>query len=142
MMLRLEFLNLVPVSINQLYVNIPGQSRRFISSKGKTFKQTVENEVISFINSAETISTILSSFQGKKLAILIQIFSPNWYLKDGKTLRKIDISSCEKALVDSVFSAFNLAGFKLDDHQIFHETLEKKDSVNPSIVIVLSSIED
>lgn len=139
MLLRLEFSGLVPVSVNQLYVNIPGQSRRFISAKGKAFKAAIESEVSNIIKTIPDASDILSQFEGKKLSVLIQICSPSWYLKDGVTLRKIDISSSEKALVDSIFSAFTSNGFNLDDHQIFSETLQKIDSDEPSIIVVLST---
>ena len=34
-------LDIEPISVNKLYVNIPGQARRFISAEGKTFKSNV-----------------------------------------------------------------------------------------------------
>ena len=43
-MIQLTF-NVFPLSVNKLYINIPGQKRRFISTDGKKFKKLIEDEV-------------------------------------------------------------------------------------------------
>ena len=123
-MIQLLF-NIFPISVNKLYVNIPGQKRRFVSTEGKKFKNTIEEEVKKAVSDSNTLH-YLSSLLNKKLVVSIEITSSSWYLKDGKTIRKKDISSAEKALIDSIFSAFNELGIALDDSQIFNLLLTKK----------------
>jgi len=68
-MIQLNF-NLFPLSTNKLYVNIPGQKRRFVSTEGKKFKATIEEEVKKGLSNKETL-LYLSSLIGKKLTVLI-----------------------------------------------------------------------
>jgi len=123
-MIQLRF-NVFPISTNKLYVNIPGQKRRFISTEGKKFKKLIEEEVKKTLVNTELLH-YLSALEGKQLTLFIKIISPSWLLKDSKTIRKKDISSCEKALVDSVFDAFKISGLSLDDSQIWSLHLIKE----------------
>ena len=122
-MIQLIF-NVFPLSINKLYVNIPGQKRRFISTDGKKFKKLIEDEVKVLIKDPKLLKYI-SSLEGKRLTVYIKVTSTSWLLKDGKSIARKDISSCEKALVDSIFTALNDMGFTLDDKQIFDLRLVK-----------------
>lgn len=126
-MLTLEF-NMLPVSINKLYVNIPGQKRRFLSTEGRKFKETIEKEILDkFKENKQHYHTIVSSMVGKKLAVDIKMYSPSWVLKDGVSIRKKDLISGEKALTDSIFNALNELDVNiiLDDSQIWSENLSK-----------------
>jgi Holliday junction resolvase RusA-like endonuclease len=117
--------NLFPISINKLYVNIPGQKRRFISTEGKAFKAEIEEQVKQSLSDKDRLQYI-SALRDKRLAVIIRIRSASWLLKDGKTIRKKDVSSAEKALTDSIFKAFNELGIMLDDSQIWSIQLIKE----------------
>lgn len=110
--------NVFPISINKLYVNIPGQSRRFVSSEGKAFKAIVEAEVLTTLKNKDSIQYI-STLIGKRLGVIIRIKSPSWVLKDGITSRRKDCANGEKALSDSIFKAINSLNIDLDDSQIW-----------------------
>lgn len=125
-----------PISINKLYVNIQGQGRRFISSEGKAFKKMIEARVTDSLQAQEAMK-YLSSLCGKRLAVTITVASPSWLLKDGQTIRKKDVSNCEKALTDSIFKAFEELQLELDDSQIWSLNIIKivsdKDTTEYSI---------
>ena len=123
-MIQLIF-NVFPLSVNKLYVNIPGQKRRFVSTEGKKFKTLIETEVKTLIKNPDTLNE-LAKLEGKCLSMEIKVSSSSWFLKDGKTIRQKDLSSVEKALVDSIFTAFKDLGFNLDDKQIWSLNLEKE----------------
>ncbi len=135
-MIQLKF-NVFPISINKLYVNIPGQKRRFVSTEGKRFKKLIEDEVKKLIADTDLLH-YLSSLEGKELTLSVKIVSNSWLLKDGKTIRKKDISSCEKALVDSIFDAFKLSGLNLDDSQIWDLRLLKEYGPEDLTLVVIS----
>ena len=137
-MVTLEF-DFFPISVNKLYVNIPGQGRRFISAEGKRFKQLVETSVKTAIDPS---SNILSEYAGKRLDIDITIESPSWVLKDGKTIRKKDLDNLTKALQDSIFNAFNELGFCLDDAQIWTQTLHKVVALTDRTIVTLKLLEE
>lgn len=122
-MIKLIF-NLFPISTNRLYCNIPGQKRRFISTEGKKFKQTIEDEVKKAINNEVTL-LYLSSLLNKKLTVSINVISPSWLLKDGKTTAKKDIENTAKCLLDSIFDTFKISGIDLDDRAIWNLQLNK-----------------
>lgn len=122
-MIQLTF-NVFPLSVNKLYINIPGQKRRFISTDGKKFKKLIEDEVKRLVAEPKLLKYI-SALENKRLMVYIKVTSSSWLLKDGKSIARKDISSCEKALVDSVFTALNELGFALDDKQIFDLRLVK-----------------
>ena len=122
-MIQLKF-NVFPISINKLYVNIPGQKRRFISTDGRKFKKLIEEEVRKILTEAKLLKYV-SSLEGKRLMVSIKVTSPTWLLKDRKSIARKDISSCEKALIDSIFAVFGELGFELDDKQIWDLRLIK-----------------
>ena len=111
--------------MNKLYCNIPGQGRRFVSTEGKKFKKTIEDEVKVLIKDP-LVLTYISSLTHKKLNMYIKVTSKTWLLKDGKTISRKDISNLEKALTDSIFTALNELGFDLDDKQIWNLQLTKE----------------
>ena len=122
-MIQLKF-NVFPISINKLYVNIPGQKRRFISTDGRKFKKLIEEEVRKILTEAKLLKYV-SSLEGKRLMVSIKVTSPTWLLKDRKSIARKDISSCEKALIDSIFAVFGELGIELDDKQIWDLRLIK-----------------
>lgn len=137
-MIQLIF-NIFPISTNKLYVNIPGQKRRFISTEGKRFKATIEEEVKKLINNKEYL-LYLSSLEGKKLTVAMEVSSDKWFLKDGKTVRKIDIENTAKATLDSIFTAFKDSDIDLDDKQIFELILTKKVGLQDSTLVQISEL--
>lgn len=124
-MLTLIFNDIKPISINKLYVNLRGQSRRFMSIEGKKFKSSIEQSVEKQVAALQSIP-YLSSLVGKRLQVTIKITSPSWLLKDKKTIRIKDLSSAEKVINDSVFSAINILGVTLDDSQIWSLNMSKE----------------
>jgi Holliday junction resolvase RusA-like endonuclease len=106
-----------PISMNKLYCNIPGQSRRFISTDGKRFKAQVKDAVLEQLTKPNL--TILSNLVDKPLEVCITVRSPTWLLKDKKSVRKKDIENQGKALIDSVFTEFKEKFPDLDDCYIW-----------------------
>jgi Holliday junction resolvase RusA-like endonuclease len=137
-MIQLNF-NLFPLSTNKLYVNIPGQKRRFVSTEGKKFKATIEEEVKKGLSNKETL-LYLSSLIGKKLTVLIEVTSDKWFLKDKKTIRMLDIENTAKALLDSIFTAYKDSNLELDDKQIFELKLSKKVGLTDSTLVQISEL--
>jgi len=135
-MIRLLF-NVFPISVNKLYVNIPGQKRRFISTEGKKFKKLIEDEVKEIVKEPKLLKE-LSALTGKRLTVFIKVTSVSWLLKDGKTIRQKDISSVEKALIDSIFTAFKELNFELDDRQIWDLHLRKEVGTTETTLVEIS----
>ena len=123
-MLHFTF-NTLPVSINKLYVNLRGQSRRFVSAEGRAFKQLVEDVVHQELQDPNLLLYV-SALKHKRLDVTIKITSPSWVLKDGVTVRKKDAMNYEKALTDSIFKTLQEYQASLDDSQIWTLTLTKE----------------
>lgn len=107
----------LPISVNELFVNIRSQSRRFVSSKGKAFKKRTKEYCEQQIKEG---SLDISELKGKLLKVTINIYSKSWLLKDGKTPRIKDLANYEKVFSDSIFESL-----ELDDHLIWSMTLNK-----------------
>ena len=137
-MIQLIF-NIFPISTNKLYVNIPGQKRRFVSTEGKKFKLAIEEEVRKLIDNKEYL-LYLSSLEAKKLTVSMEVSSDKWLLKDRKTIRKIDIENTAKATLDSIFTVFKNSNLDLDDKQIFELILTKKVGLTDSTLIQISEL--
>jgi len=129
-------LDIEPISINKLYVNIPGQARRFISNEGKTFKANVRTIIRDKIMS-DNISKDISSLVGKPLNVFMEVGLPTWFLKDGKTIRRKDLDNTAKATLDSVFDVLGEFDEAIDDCQIWKLTQEKFVSEYPIIKITI-----
>lgn len=125
----------LPVSVNDLFVNIRGQSRRFLSKKGKEFKQRVKEYCNQQI---ELHSMNISELDGKVLKVTINAYSKTWLLKDGVTPRVKDVSNLEKAITDSVFETLTT-----EDHFIWSITLNKitKDIETDRTEYIIETIE-
>lgn len=134
-MIQLVF-NEIFISTNKLYVNIPGQGRRFVSPEGKKFKQRIFEEVKNQVSFLE-----LKCLENKKLKVVIIASSMSWLLKDEKTLRKKDIENVSKAGLDSIFSSFNSIGVTLDDSQIWQLTLKKEVATNDKTTVIIEPLE-
>lgn len=107
----------LPISVNELFVNIRGQSRRFLSTKGKIFKKRVKESCEQQIKDG---SLDISELKEKLLRVTINVYSKSWFLKDGKTPRVKDIANCEKALTDTIFESL-----EMNDHLIWSIVLNK-----------------
>ena len=124
----------LPISDNQLYGNIPGQARRFLSAKGKTYKQDVEaavNEQIRHqdrtIGRKDTKYTDqILDLTDKELIVSI-ILCGSWYTQSD-SIRKKDCQNYSKALLDSIWTSFKLINPSLDDSQIWLLSIAKIDS--------------
>lgn len=130
--------NLFPLSTNKLYVNIPGQKRRFVSTEGKKFKQEINDEVT---NQSKIHNIALKLLEAKKLKVTIVVQSPSWVLKDGKTIAKKDIENTAKALIDSIFSSLTDSGLLLDDKQIWSLLLIKEIAPQDITFVTLEELE-
>lgn len=135
MILRFE-LDIEPISINKLYVNIPGQARRFISTEGKKFKTNLRNLVRDKIL-AENLSKDISNLGGKQLTVFMEVGLPSWFLKDGKTIRRKDLDNTAKATLDSVFETLKEFDEALDDSQIWELVQTKAISEYPMVKIII-----
>ena len=135
MILRFE-LDIEPISINKLYVNIPGQARRFISTEGKKFKTNLRNLVRDKIL-AENLSKDISNLGGKQLTVFMEVGLPSWFLKDGKTIRRKDLDNTAKATLDSVFETLKEFDEAINDCQIWKLTQEKAVSEYPMVKIII-----
>lgn len=134
----LEF-EIFPLSVNKLYVNIPGQGRRFLSKEGKEFKKAIDTTVKNIVG---TSTNILSAFVDKRLEMEIKIESPSWVLKDGKTTRRKDLDNCSKAILDSIFASFNDLGVALDDSQIWKQQLTKVVAESDKTTVIIRLLEE
>lgn len=123
MHLLLEF-NVFPISVNKLYSTRFGQRRRFLTTEGKKFKDTI-NEKVAIALADGNLHRLVSSFIGKPLEVTIDVYSSSWLLKDQERIRIKDIGNIEKALLDAVFTAFKDLNFDVDDSQIWNLTLKK-----------------
>jgi Holliday junction resolvase RusA-like endonuclease len=126
-----------PISVNKLYINVKGQSRKFLSKEGKEFKAYI-NKMTS--EQLVGLDDLLRDWveENQKLVVMVTVSSPTWLLKDRKTPRKKDISNIEKALLDSVFDAIKESGFDLDDCLIWSVTLLKQFSLESKIEVLIS----
>lgn len=122
-MILLEF-NVFPISVNKLYSTRFGQARRFLTTEGRKFKETINDEVTKKLNDVERYK-IVSSFIGKPLEVTIDVYSSSWLLKDQQTVRIKDIGNCEKAFLDSIFTAFKELNIDIDDSAIWTLHLTK-----------------
>jgi len=135
--MKLEFeLDIEPISVNKLYVNIPGQARRFISGEGKTFKSNVRTIVRDKIMS-DNLSKDISTLVGKPLKVFMEVGLPTWFLKDGKTIRRKDLDNTAKATLDSVFDTLKEFDEAINDCQIWKLVQEKAVSEYPKIRITI-----
>ncbi len=129
-------LDVEPLSVNKLYVNIPGQARRFISTEGKTFKANIRTIVKDKIMS-DNLSKGISSLRNKPLNVFMEVGLPTWFLKDGKTIRRKDLDNTAKAALDSIFETLKEFEEAIDDSQIWKLTQEKFVSEYPLIKITI-----
>lgn len=127
--------NTFPISINKLYSNRFGQKQRFLTTEGRAFKAEIDLEVKEKLKDPD-LYNIVSSLQMKPLEVTIDIFSKSWLLKDQTTIRIKDIANCEKALLDSIFSAINQVNIDIDDSAIWKLTLNKHFVLTEDITIV------
>ena len=135
--MELKFeIDVKPLSVNRLYVNIPGQARRFISSEGKTFKANVRT-IIKDKVMKDNLSKDISKLVGKQLTVFMEVGLPNWFLKDGKTIRRIDLDNTAKATLDSVFETLKEFDEAIDDCQIWELRQTKTVSEYPSVSITI-----
>lgn len=123
--------NFEPISINKLFVNIPGQARRFKSPEGKKFSADIRAVIDQM-----SLMPYISALHGKKLEVSITVGLNSWFLKDGKTIRKRDVDNLSKALLDNVFAC--LEG--LDDSQIWNLHMYKKATADPEILMSVTAI--
>lgn len=107
-------------SINHLY-GFRG-FRKFIKPEGKRIRKEIYNLI-------KKQNVDVSPFINKKLKLKVEIYE-NWFTKKGDIYRK-DVSNREKFQVDSIFNALGL-----DDKQIFHHTMIKKQSEDEEKSIV------
>jgi Holliday junction resolvase RusA-like endonuclease len=133
----LEFeIEIEPISVNKLYVNIPGQARRFISAEGKKFKADV-GTVIRDKVLKDKLSKNISDLAGKPLQVFVQVGLNSWFLKDGKTIRKKDIDNTAKALLDTIFSTLQEFCEDIDDSQIWSLVQDKVVSETPNVIVII-----
>lgn len=135
MILKFE-LDIEPISVNKLYVNIPGQARRFTSAEGKTFKANVRTIIRDKILS-NNLSKDISTLVGKPLKVFMEVGLPSWFLKDGKTIRRKDLDNTAKATLDSVFETLKEFDEAINDCQIWKLTQEKAVSEYPMVKIII-----
>jgi len=128
MMMILHFDSL-PISDNQLYGSIPGQSRRFVSPKGKQYKQAVEEHTMAQIKEQDRCghkyTDQILDLTDKELIVAI-ILCGSWYTKSA-SIRKKDCQNYSKALLDSIWTSFKLINPLLDDSQIWSFSINKID---------------
>lgn len=134
--------NIFPISVNKLYSTRFGQKQRFLTTEGRKFKDVINKEVVDKLQDKE-LHNIVSSFQLKPLEVTVDIYSPSWLLKDGKTMRRKDLDNLMKALQDSIFSAFTQVHLDLDDSQIWNITMRKHYSTEPDLTkVTISEFDD
>ena len=142
----------LPISDNQLYGNIPGQARRFLSAKGKTYKQGIEAAVNEQIRHQDrTIGPKDTKYTDQildltdKELIVAVILCGSWYTKSA-SIRKKDCQNYSKALLDSIWTSFKLINPSLDDSQIWSFSINKIDMEengnNEYTEVIIKAIED
>lgn len=98
---------------------MPSRGRLTLSPKARSFKSELFNE----LNENHTKNRKMArELKGKPLIVFIDYVSSKneWFTEDG-SIRKIDVDSRHKSLVDVVFKFL-----RLDDSQIFlHKTSKK-----------------
>lgn len=119
-----------PISVNKLYVNIPGQARRFMSKEGREFKAKVAEYVQQQLDPEE-----IKLLVGHPLTLFADVSLPSWVLKDGKSVRKKDLDNTIKALSDSIFEVLRQVDEKIDDSYVWHLDVAKKISDTPRIQV-------
>ncbi len=129
-----------PLSVNKLYCNIYGQSRRFISKDGKEFKSKVSTLIRDEIVT-NNLTINISEFSNKKLWVFFDIGLSSWLLKDGKTIRKKDLDNMSKALQDCLFSVLAEFCTDIDDCQIWELSLRKTVTTSPMTHIIIDVID-
>lgn len=135
--MALEFeIEIEPISVNKLYVNIPGQARRFISAEGKKFKSEV-GTIIRDKVMKDNLSQSISDLAGKPLQVFVEVGLNSWFLKDGKTIRKKDIDNTAKALLDTIFSTLGEFCEDIDDSQIWSLVQDKAVSDTPKVIVII-----
>jgi Holliday junction resolvase RusA-like endonuclease len=120
------------ISVNQLYVNIKGQARRFKSAAGKQFCEEVKQQVTSVLNNNNDIREELKKAEQKPLSVEIVIGREDWHTKGGN-IRRLDIANQEKVITDSIMSALEANGIDVDDSQFFELVMRKEESDIPFI---------
>ena len=124
-----------PISVNKLYINLRGQTRRFLSTEGKKFKAEVKASVVSQLT--QNYRSIISDFVGKPLSVSATISLPDWMLKTKKnTPRKKDLDNKCKALFDSMFETLrDEINDSLDDSFIWELNLRKQVSAEVKVTV-------
>ncbi|MCI4435290.1 MAG: RusA family crossover junction endodeoxyribonuclease [Ignisphaera sp.] len=128
-MILLEF-DIFPISVNKLYSTRFGQHRRFLTTEGRKFKDTINKEVTDKLADSH-LYELVSSFIGKPLEVTVDVYSSSWLLKDEKTMRVKDIDNLSKALLDSIFTAVKECSIQIDDNQIWTLHLNKHFTKDP-----------
>jgi Holliday junction resolvase RusA-like endonuclease len=128
-MILLEF-DTFPISVNKLYSTRFGQHRRFLTTEGRKFKDTINKEVTDKL-ADNHLYELVSSFIGKPLEVTVDVYSSSWLLKDEKTMRVKDIDNLSKALLDSIFTAVKECSIQIDDNQIWTLHLNKHFTKDP-----------
>lgn len=127
-----------PISVNKLYVNLRGQTRRFLSTEGKKFKADVKAVVEASLTD-ESNTKILSNLVGKPLVLSATVGLPTWVLKNKKDIRKKDLDNKIKALSDSIFETIReRVDEKLDDSYVWQLTLTKKVTETPVVTVEIT----
>ena len=129
--------NLRAISVNKLYVNLNGQSRRFKSTEGKNFTKSVEAALADQLTDEQ--KEIMNSWSTSKLSVTIAFIQPDWLTKRG-TPRRCDVLNLEKALSDSIISGLEANDVMLDDSQYFEVSVKKVSGESPKIIYTISEI--
>jgi len=129
--------NLRAISVNKLYVNIPGQSRRFKSTEGKNFTKAVEASLAEQLTPEQR--AILDSWTTAKLSVEMVFIQPDWLTKKGMA-RRCDVENLSKGTSDSIISGLEAVDILLDDSQYFEVTVKKAYGESPKIIYTISEI--
>jgi hypothetical protein len=131
-----------PCSANMLYMTI-GRSR-ILSKAGRTYKVNACAEIVAQIQHEIDLDPAfidqLKALKGKRLTLRLSFHSLSWLLKNRRSIRKKDISSYEKATVDSMTDAIKQYVPGFDDSQIFGMQLLKIDDESEYISLELDTI--
>lgn len=141
--------DLKAVSDNQLYCNNPKSGKgRFVSQVGKTFKKAIYDHTLAIIEQQDRndhkYTDKITNLTDRELIVAI-IHCSSWYIKSGD-IRKKDIQNFNKALLDSIFEAFQSINDEVDDSQIWSYSANKiemdDNGSKEYIEVIITSIED
>lgn len=118
---------LKPVSLNMAYPT-SRNGRRFLSAKGKEFKQAIEWECLK-----QNGRNIDFNKDNQYISLEIIFYMKNLFTKKGKINKnKMDCSNAVKLLEDSI-----LGNYKIDDCYVLKIDTEQVQSENDCISVIL-----